>query len=297
MQNMKNNLLGYDSASRANIKHIFIGSTLMSILGFILAYLDTQNQLSFKYILSHILDVNYFFNTIIDSFSFLYGSDFEKKWSFSFMLEWSFYSFILNFIFLFIFIYYQNKKSQNWMYRIYLSDSFYIAFMSALIFIGIAYILIYLILYNLTHWIFDIDKMILAKLMLTAHPLILALATVGAYNEAEDKAYTNSVQFKIYPILKEKMYISNLEQVPNGYGFEPLGMVEANSVNNRDLADAYLLLKAYQMGANGIIKYQLNHTTNTHGNISTDMNYNVSGKIKTDNHFRAMATAIKMFKL
>jgi len=68
-------------------------------------------------------------------------------------------------------------------------------------------------------------------------------------------------------------------------------------VKSGDLADAYLLLKAYQMGANGIIKYQLNHTTNTHGNISTDMNYNVSGKIKTDNHFRAMATAIKMFKL
>ena len=292
-----NSILGYDSISRANIKHIFIGSTLMSILGFILAYLDTHNHLTFKYLLTHILDFKFYFNTIIDSFNFLYSSNLKKNFSFVFMVEWSFYSIILNFIFLFIFIYYQNKKSKKWMHHIYLSDSFYIAFMSAVGYIVIAYILIYLILFNLINWLFDTDRIILSKIIFTTFPFILALATVGQYIEAEDKAYSNTVQYKIYPILKEKMYISNLEQVPNGYSFEPLGIVEANSVNNQDLANAYLLLKAYRMGANGIIKYQLNHTTHTHGKISTNSNYMINGTINTDSHFHAIATAVKIFKL
>jgi hypothetical protein len=290
---MSSDLLGYDTQKSSNKYIIFIGSVIMCIFGFLLAYLNLHHHLNTKYILSHLADLDFYINTPIDAYKYLSQVKFKKDFPFSFVGWWFVYSVALNFVFLFIFILLQDKKSKKWMKRLYIGESLIIALQSAVGFVVIA-IIVYFATLIIAGWIFDVDKVVALRYYFMSYPLLLGIVTIATVSNHEDESYTSAIQYKIYPQLKDKMYITNMEQVPDGYRYEYIGLVEATVTNNKDLADAYLLLKAYNMGANGILKYQAGHTAYTHGTVTKYSNNTASGNLQTTHRYQVSGTAVKI---
>ncbi|MDQ7084936.1 MAG: hypothetical protein Q9M36_08380 [Sulfurovum sp.] len=69
--------------------------------------------------------------------------------------------------------------------------------------------------------------------------------------------------------LESILCLQNLEQAPEGYGYEFLNTIEVTVTNNKNMADARLLLKAHYMGANAILKYEARYTAYTHGTVTS----------------------------
>jgi len=292
---MSNTLFGYDRISSSNKFILFIGSFLMGILGFLAAYLNLHHHLTPKYLLSHLSDFDFYKNLIHNAFYYLTHVKFKKDFPFSFTWWWFVYTSILNLLFLFIYTTLQSKRSKKWMKRIEISDSIAIAIQSSFSFIVVA-IIVYLGTLVIAGWIFDVNKVVALRYYFMSYPILWGIVTIAIYSNYEDNAYTNAIQYKIYPHLKENIYVTNMEQVPEGYSYEPLGMVEATVANNKELADAYLLLEAYNIGANGILKYQAGHTAYTQGTVTHYSNNTASGNLTTTHRYQINGTAVKIFE-
>ena len=290
---MSNILLGYDTQKSSNKLIIFLGSALMAVLGFLVAYLNLHHHLTPKYLLVHLLDFEFYKDTLMDAYSYLAHVKFKKDFPFSFVWWWFVYAAILNFAFLFVYILLQGRRSKNWMRRLYLGESLIIALQSALGFAVLA-VIVYLGTLIIAGWIFDADKVTALRYYFMSYPFLWGIITIAMVSNHEDDSYVSAIQYKLYPQLKEKMYVTNMEQVPEGYSYEYLGLVEATATNNKDLADAYLLLEAYRMGANGVLKYQAGHTAYTHGTVTHYSDNTASGNLRTDHRHHVTGTAVRI---
>jgi len=291
---MNNTLFGYDRTSSSNKLILFIASAIMALVGFLLAYLNLHHHLTAKYLLEHILDFSFYKNLIFDSYNYLLHVKFKKDFPFSFVWWWFVYTSVLNFVFLFVYVLIQSRKSKNWMKRIYLSETLIIAFQTAFGFVVLA-IISYFVMLVVFGWILKVEKVVALRYYFMSYPIFQAIITIAIYTNHEDESYTSAIQYKIYPHLKEQMYVTNMEQVPEGYSYEYVGMVEATTTNNKELADAYLLLEAYNIGATGILKYQAGHTAFTHGTVTTYSNNTASGNLTTTHRYQVNGTAVKIF--
>ena len=291
---MKNTLLGYDTTSSSNKLILFTGSALMGVLGFLAAYLNLHHHLTPKYLLAHLLDLGFYKDLTLDAYGYLTHVKFKKDFPFSFVWWWFVYASVLNFVFLLIYVLIQSPRSKNWMKRIYVTETLFIALQAAFGFV-VAAVIAYLATLMIFGWILGVDKAVALRYYFMSYPIIWAMVTIVVYMNHEEESYTTAIQYKIYPQLKEKMYVTNMEQVPEGYGYEYIGMVEATTVNNKELADAYLLLKAYNMGANGILKYQSGHTAYTHGTVTKYTDNTASGNLTTTHRYQVNGTAVRIF--
>ncbi len=293
---MSNLLLGYDENKSSNKIVIFIGSTLMGILGMVGAYINMHHPINLKFILKHIIDIPFYFHSLLDTWHYMMHVKFKDDFPFSFIWWWFVYTAVLNFFFLLIYLSILKPISKNWMQALHPIDSIIIAIKAAVYFIVLA-VIIYLASIGIASLLYhnNTKKIPFLRFAFLSYPVIWGIVTSSAVLDSEESAYTNSLLYKIYPQLKDMIFINTMEDVPKGYDYDYVGHVEASSVNNRKLADAYLYLQAYRAGANGILKYQVNYTTSTHGTISTDYNHKVSGNISTNHHYYITGTAVKIY--
>ncbi len=290
---MSHLLLGYDTQKSSNKFVIFLGSVAMAILGFLASYVNMHHHLTSTYLLKHMSDFGFYKNTLQDAYNYLAYATFQKDFSFSFVWWWFVYTAVLNFAFLFFYLSFQTLISKNWMKRLYPGDSFVIALKAAFGFFMLA-VIVYFSVFVIVDWVFTFNKVTALRYYFMSFPLLWGLATVVTVGIHEDSAYVASIQYKIYPQLKEMIYISNMEQVPSGYSYEYVGFVEATATNNKELADAYLLLEAYRIGANGILKYQSQNIAYTHGTVTHYNNGIASGFLRTDHRYYVTGTAVKI---
>jgi hypothetical protein len=291
---VSNTLLGYDTQKSSNKFIIFSGSALMGLLGFWVAYLNLHHHLNSQYLLAHIFDLNFYKDTLLEAYNYLAHVTFKKDFPFSFVWWWFVYATVLHFIFLFVFILLQSRRSKQWMKRLYLGESLIIALQSAFGFIVLA-VIVYLATLVIAGWIFDVNKVIALRYYFMSYPILWGIVTLITVSIHEDESYITAIQYKIYPQLRKQMYITNMDQVPDGYSYEYVDFVESTATNNKDLADAYLLLSAYNMGANGILKYQADHTAYTHGTVTKYSDNTASGNLRTDHRHHVTGTAVRIF--